>query len=135
MSNYNHRPRAQRLGTSQPYRSARLDRPSYCWSQRDRAVFRASCSSTPRQRERAVEVVTRHRSGVPVSEIVVAGQTPRQYVYVVLAAEDLRDAYHMAVFYRRRRNLGRPIDLGGLRDEWVECDVIDDQEDEHAAGF
>jgi hypothetical protein len=133
MSNY--RPKMSRFGAAQPYRSARLDRPSYCWSQRDWAVFRASCSSTPRQRARAVEVVTWYRSGVPVSEIAVAGQTSRQYVYVVLLAEDLRDAHHMAVFYRGRRNLGRPIDLGGLRDEWVECDVIDEQDDEHAAGF
>lgn len=113
---------------ARPYHAARVDRPSWMWSQRDWAIFRAACAQTqtPRQRLRAVDVVTRFRGGEPVSSIAERGVVSRQYVYQMLAAEELRDARVMGIFYAGRRNLGRPIDLGGPRDEWVESDVIDE---------
>lgn len=133
MSNY--RPRASRFGDAQVYRAACVSRDNLLWSRRDWEVFRASCAQSPRQRERSVGVVRRFRSGEPVSLILLDGGLPprrgrisRQLVYSLLAAEDLRDARAMRLFFGRRRNLGRPIDMGGPRDEWVERDVIDEQD-------
>ena len=132
----NRRSKVSRFREVRPYRSARLDRSNLRWSPRDWRVFRASCSMSPRQREVAVEVVSKFRSGVPVSEIAEPGVRSKQYVYVILASEDLRDANRMANFFAGRRNLGRPLDVGGPRDEWVDYDVIDDQDDEYAVpGF
>jgi hypothetical protein len=109
------------------YHLANLDRPSWRWSPRDWRVFRAYCRPTRRQAELAPYVVSAYRSGTSAAEIAVRGEISRAYVYELLAAEAHRDRIVMDRFHAARRNLGRPIDLGGPRDVWVDYD-IDEQE-------
>lgn len=108
------------------FRPANLDRPSWQWSQRDWRVFRAThCGRTPKEQQRATEILTAVRSGVPVSDIAVKGKISRQYVYLILASEKLREEVSAKRFFEKRRNLGRPIDMGGPRDVWIECELFD----------
>lgn len=71
-------------------------------------------------------VVARARSGWPIAEIARRGVISRAYVYEILATEKLRDERRMTQHYARRRNIGRPIDLGGPRDEWIDRDLDDE---------
>lgn len=102
------------------YRAANLDRPQYLWSHRDWRVFRASCAPTKRQQILTIEVVKAVRSGKRVEDIAVVGKISKAYVYEILATEELRDKFRMDRFFDKRRNLGRPIDMGGPRDVWIE---------------
>lgn len=104
-----------------------LSKPSWRWSHRDWEVFRAYCHPGKRTSRRMAEIATAYRSGASVSEIAKTGEISRAYVYKMLAAEELRDRVRMDRFYERRRNLGRPIDMDGPRDEWIEWDVFDFQ--------
>lgn len=102
------------------HRAANLDRPSYQWSQRDWWIFHAHCGQTERRRELARRVVTAVRSGTSVKEVAEQEGHSRSYIHQILAAEDLRDRIILERFYAKRKNLGRPIDMGGPRDRWIE---------------
>lgn len=107
-------------------RPANLDRPSWQWSHRDWRVFKASCHRTPRREALARMVVARVRSGWKIEAIASRGEISRAYVYEIMASEQLRDEFRMARFYERRGKLGRPLDVGGPRDEWIERDLDDE---------
>lgn len=70
-------------------------------------------------------IVPTYKSGTPVSKLAYRGSVSRSYVHQILAAEELRDRVRMDRFHEHRRNLGRPIDMGGPRDEWVDRDIFD----------
>ena len=108
------------------FKPANLDRPSWQWSQRDWTVFKATCHSTDTQTALRRRVVTEYRSGRRVADITEPGKLSRQYVYLMLATELRRDELKMERFYERRGNIGRPLDICGPRDEWIDRD-IDDQ--------
>lgn len=109
--------------SSRPFHRANLDQPSFRWSQRDWFIFRAAyCSRTPSQEDREREVVTAFRSGTPVSQIAKRSERSKQLVYMILAAAQLRDERRLEQFYDKRRNLGRPLDMGGPRGVWIEDD-------------
>lgn len=107
-------------------RPANLDRPSWQWSQRDWTVFKAACHSTEKQEALRTQVVKEIRNGKRVADLAEHGKLSRQYIYVLLATQERIDRWKMARFHERRGNLGRPLDMGGPRDEWLERD-IDDQ--------
>ncbi len=71
-------------------------------------------------------IIEARLAGVPVDEIVNGSALSRAYVYQIFADEKLRDRARMRRFYAHRRNLGKPLDPGGPRDEWIERDVIDE---------
>lgn len=105
---------------------ANLDRPSWQWSPRDWWIFRSThCGQTPRARRLSIDIVSAARSGTPIAEIAAKGEISRSYVNMILAAERLRDEVKMKRFYDRRGNLGRPFDMGGPRDEWLDRDLTE----------
>lgn len=120
------------LGLSQGmikgFKPANLNRPSWQWSQRDWTIFKATCHHSERSTKLRLCVVIAYRSGVPVAKIVEPGKLSKWYVYLMLATQLEIDRIKMRRFYERRYNLGRPIDMGGPRDEWIERDIDDQME-------
>lgn len=105
----------------------KLNRPSWQWSLRDWRIFRAAhCGATKRHRELAEKIVPAIRGGARVQEFVVEGKISAKYIYLILSTQKLRDEFKMARFYEKRGNIGRPLDMGGLRDTWIETDLNDE---------
>lgn len=104
------------------FHQVNLSKPQYLWSNRDWRVFRATCAPTKRQLELAASIIPAWRSGTPISELAERGKTSRAYIYEILAMEELRDREKMKKFYAKRKNLGRPLDMGGSRDVWIDDD-------------
>lgn len=91
-------------------------------------MFKASCHPTPRRRELADRIVRAVRGGTPRRDLVEPGKLSLFYINVIMDTERLRDRIRMERFYARRRNLGRPIDMGGPRDVWIDYDIEEDGE-------
>lgn len=102
---------------------ANLDRPSWQWSKRDWRIFKTFCHQTPHQAKRHRRIMEEYWSGKSVKEIAKQGEVSVQYIYMVLALEELRWKRRTEAFYAGRRNLGRPIDMDGTRDEWIDWDL------------
>jgi hypothetical protein len=98
-----------------------LDRLNYLWSQRDWEIYKAlHTGGTKHQKEVTLKIVTAYRSGESVTSIKEKNKISKQYIYKILAIQKLRDNKKMEIFYSKRKNLGRPLDLGGKRNEWIE---------------
>ena len=113
------------LRQSDHYRILKISNtPSYTWSQNDWAVFRAACRPTRKQLELQTELVTAIRLGARPKDLATPTRT-KQRVYQILSAAYLKEQWIMQRFYERRRNLGRPLDLPGPRDVWIDYDIIE----------
>lgn len=110
------------------FRPANLHRPNWQWSHRDWAIFKATCHHSEKTTALRLRIVTAYRSGVRVAQLVEPGKISHQYIYLLLAIQHEIDKRRMARFYERRCNLGRAIDMGGLRDEWIDRDIDDQME-------
>ncbi len=80
---------------------------------------------TKRQQTLTTEIVTAVRSGTPRKDLIIPGKMSLFYINVILDAQKLRDRLYMERFFSRRHNLGRPIDMGGPRDVWIEGSPFD----------
>jgi len=105
-----------------------FQKPSYLWSSAEWQAFRMRCHPTRRFAELAPRIVPLVLGGRTQAEVGKIVGCSKQYVSLVVIEYRDRVRLRMRQFYEGRRNLGRPIDMGGPRDEWIDRDLEDEWE-------